>query len=163
MELTLQDIARIAPGLVSRVRQDIRHGRLAAERRRGMAGRPYVITEQTLMQAGYEGYRELVERARQVGLASEAWQDARGKRGEGRFGVLGGWPGEDGWRALWAMLEEERGLVRAVVDALTRELERQHERGERDRQQIQELTYQLGQARQELARWERPGRALDPA
>ncbi|CAB1129267.1 conserved protein of unknown function [Candidatus Hydrogenisulfobacillus filiaventi] len=147
MEYTLSEIAAVDPALAQSLRNDIRAGRIPAERRMGVAGRPYVVPRDVLENAEEEAYRQLAARLASLG--------ATGAR-PGRGGLPGDRRLADGdWLPWVDMVREQHLMLRTVVEALTQELSRQNQRWEEETRDLRELAYKLGQAHQEIARLER--------
>lgn len=147
MEVTLAQLIHLAPELGSTLREDIRAGRLAASRKRGVAGRPYIIRTEDLEACGRPEYRELVDLAQHAPLATPV----RTKR-------LGGVASASPLRSdteLFDIVESQHVMLKDLVAVLTQEMRARYDRLDRQQMQMQELSYKLGQAHQEIARLER--------
>jgi len=154
--VTLTQLMELVPEMAQVVRDDIRTGRLAAERKTGMAGRPYVISSETLAQSDRDGYRQLAKRLEQsVGSKSRIHSRADIGRHE-RWSTDEHRPdGNDGWYPLVKMMESQHQMMREMVELLSQELARRSERIDRQTDEIQQLSFKLGQAHQEVGRLER--------
>lgn len=152
MEVTLSQVMELVPEMAQILREDIRAGRLPAERRTGMAGRPYVISSETLAQSDREIYRQLAKRleqsfgpkARMRGRDADRFSDASARA-----------DGIEAWYPLIKVMESQHEMMRETVGLLSQEMSRRNERIARQTEEIQQLSYKLGQAYQEINRLER--------
>ncbi len=156
MEVTLSQVMELVPELAQTLRDDIRNGRLVAERRTGMAGRPYVISSEVLAQSEREVYRQLAKRLEQFsGAKTRMRPRSEGDRAERWFADEGRSEAPDGWYPLIKVMESQQQMVREMVEMLSQELARRNERMDRQTDEIQQLSFKLGQAHQEVGRLER--------
>ncbi len=152
MEITLNQLIDAAPELAMMLRSDIRHGKLAAMRKTGVAGRPYVIDSEVLAQSEHESYRALAQKILKnpdrlpVRRASQS-------RSESYVGVRGN--GDEVWQPLMKMLESQHGMLQQMINVFLHEMQQSHERYDRQGREMQELSYKLGQAHQKAERLER--------
>jgi len=147
MEVSLTQLIQMAPDMASSLREDVRSGRLPAKRKRGVAGRPYVLRTEDLESSGSLDYRELAEMAMRTPVAVPG----RPKR------MMGGLQASTA-RAdaeLFDIVESQHMMLKDLVQVLTQEMRGRYERMDRQQLQMQELSYKLGQAHQEIARLER--------
>lgn len=156
MEVTLSQVMELVPEMAQILREDIRSGRLPAERRTGMAGRPYVISSDVLAQSDREVYRQLAKRLEQS-LSPRTRLRRRGDLDRSEH-----WMGDeprqeigDSWYPLVKVMESQHQMMREMVELLSQELARRNERMDRQADEIQQLSFKLGQAHQEVARLER--------
>lgn len=148
MEVTLAQLIHMAPELGSSLKEDVRSGRLAAVRKRGVAGRPYVLRTEDLEATGRAEYQELAEMASRAPVASPT----RTKR------ILGAPSSMASMRPdteLFDIVESQHMMLKDLVLVLTQEMRGRYDRLDRQQMQMQELSYKLGQAHQEIARLER--------
>lgn len=151
MEVTLSQVMELVPEMAQILREDIRAGRLPAERRTGMAGRPYVISSETLAQSDREIYRQLAKR-----LEQSFGPRARMRGREDRLAEPNGRSdGIEAWYPLIKVMESQHEMMRETVGLLSQEMGRRNERIARQTEEIQQLSYKLGQAYQEISRLER--------
>jgi hypothetical protein len=147
VEVTLAQLVQMAPELGALLRDDVRHGRLPATRKRGVAGRPYVLRTEDLESAGRPEYRELAEalnRTPEMAMTRTKRSVAAasyGMRSEGS--------------ELFDIVESQHMMLKDLVQVLTEEMRGRYDRIDRQQMQMQELSYKLGQAHQEIARLER--------
>lgn len=147
MEVTLAQLIHMAPELGSALKDDVRAGRLAAARKRGVAGRPYVIRTEDLESSNRPEYHELAEMAMRTPVAAPA----RAKR------IMATQPLAS-MRAdteLFDIVESQHMMLKDLVQVLSQEMRGRFDRLDRQQMQMQELSYKLGQAHQEIARLER--------
>ncbi len=156
VEVTLSELMELVPEMAQVVRDDIRTGRLPAERKTGMAGRPYVISSETLAQSDREGYRQLAKRLEQV-LANKGRSRARVDLNRSERWINGDSRPDvnESWFPLVKMMESQHQMMREMVELLSQELARRNERMDRQADEIQQLSFKLGQAHQEVGRLER--------
>ena len=147
MEVTLTQLLQIAPELGSSLRDDVRSGRLAASRKRGVAGRPYVLRTEDLEASARPEYRELAEMATRAPMAAPV----RAKRMLATAPVMAMRPDTE----LFDIVESQHMMLKDLVQVLTQEMRGRYDRMDRQQMQMQELSYKLGQAHQEIARLER--------
>lgn len=157
MDVTLGQLEQISPELAGPLREEIRAGRLPAVRQSGVAGRPYVVRTEDLAESEQEAFRALAKKA-------ESWSPRGAQHPVGRTGVarireaasanrLEAW--DQTWPPLLQMVESQHMMLRGLVDVLTHEMENRHDRIDRQQREIQELSYKLGQAHQDIGRLER--------
>lgn len=150
VEVTLRQLIEISPELAPVLKEEIHAGRLPAERKPGMAGRPYTISVEALRRSGVQSLQALAEKAEHL-LSLPV-------KGRGKLGFRPG-AGEDGgydwWGVAMRMLESQHLMLREVVDLLSREMARRTQGIEKRDEEIRELSYKLGQAHQEILRLER--------
>jgi hypothetical protein len=150
MNVTLTQIAQVAPDAAGRVREAIREGRLQAERQAGAAGRPYVIRTEDLIKI--DRSLEPIVRQLEAGDVPVAAGRARMRR----LGRLEGTePDGTTLSRLVSLMEAQSAMMRTLMEALSRESERRETRIERMQDELQQLSYKLGQAHQEIGRLER--------
>lgn len=147
MEVTLTQLIQMAPELGSTLKDDVRSGRLKATRKRGVAGRPYVLTTEDLDASGRAEYRELAEMA----VRAPAMATPRIKRMVSQPMVNMGHQGSE----LFDIMESQHMMLKDLVQVLTEEMRNRYDRLDRQQMQMQELSYKLGQAHQQIARLER--------
>lgn len=152
MEVTLGQLIQLAPELASSLREDVRGGVLAARRKMGVAGRPYVLDTDALMASPRSEYRRLAEMAEANPLPQ-----VRRSRKLGRATDVGG---QDSAMIapvlpLVKMMEAQHEMLQELVGVLTQEMRGRRDRLDRQQMEIQELSYKLGQAHQEIGRLER--------
>lgn len=145
MEVTLTQLMRLAPELASLLRDDVRSGRLPATRKRGVAGRPYVLRTEDLLQSSRPEYRELSELAQRTPLSLPT----RSKRSTSPVPMRQEGP------ELFDIVESQHMMLKDLVQVLSQEMRGRFDRLDRQQMQMQELSYKLGQAHQEIARLER--------
>ncbi|MCL8207895.1 MAG: hypothetical protein K6V97_07490 [Actinomycetia bacterium] len=155
MNVTLNQIARIAPEVAGRVREAIRDGRIKAERQQGVAGRPYVIETEALVKL--DRTWEPVVRRLEAGDVPAGPMPSRSRRGRaGADGSDGSWSGDAGHLdRLITLMEAQAAMLRTLMDQVTRDRERKEDRLDRMQEELTQLSYKLGQAHQEIARLER--------
>jgi hypothetical protein len=150
MNVTLTQIAQVAPDVANRIRDAIRTGRLPAERQPGAAGRPYVIRTEDLIKVD----RSLEPVVRQLESGEMVMTGARSRmRRVARMPTPMG--DETVLSRLVALMEAQSGMLRTLMEAIGRESERREGRLERMQEELQQLSYKLGQAHQEIGRLER--------
>ncbi|MBX5467780.1 MAG: hypothetical protein K6U14_09870 [Firmicutes bacterium] len=150
MEVTLRQLIEISPELAPVLREEIHAGRLPAERRPGLAGRPYIIPIEALKKSSLQSLQALGEKAEHLLSLPVA---NRGKSPWRMPGPEEG--GVDWWGVALRMLESQHLMLREVVDLLSREMARRTQGIEKREEEIRELSYKLGQAHQEILRLER--------
>jgi hypothetical protein len=155
MNVTLNQIARIAPEVAGRVREAIRDGRIKAERQQGVAGRPYVIETEALVKL--DRTWEPVVRRLEAGDGPAGPMPSRSRRGRaGADGSDGSWSSDAGHLdRLITLMEAQAAMLRTLMDQVTRDRERKEDRLDRMQEELTQLSYKLGQAHQEIARLER--------
>lgn len=154
MEVALSQLIKLAPELAQTLRDEIRSGRLAAERKTGMAGRPYMVRTEDLAASDMERIRDLSAKVEQMG---EVPMRRRLRRGALEIGdrEMPSWtPGSEVWYPLIKMMESQRVMLEELVQTLTQEMGRRNSRMENHEREVQELSYKLGQAHQEIMRLE---------
>ncbi|MCY0878630.1 MAG: hypothetical protein OWU84_06805 [Firmicutes bacterium] len=147
MEVTLAQLVQMAPELGALLRDDVRQGRLPATRKRGVAGRPYVLRTEDLEASGRPEYRELadsLERSPEMAVT-------RAKRSLAPTPLIMRAEGSE----LFDIVESQHMMLKDLVQVLTEEMRGRYDRIDRQQMQMQELSYKLGQAHQEIARLER--------
>ncbi|NMP23920.1 hypothetical protein [Sulfobacillus harzensis] len=147
MEVTLTQLIQMAPELGSILRDDVRSGRLKAIRKRGVAGRPYVLSTEDLEASGRPEYRELAELAERT----PASMTPRTKRMVSQAMPNMMHQGTE----LFDIMESQHMMLKDLVQVLTEEMRNRYDRLDRQNVQMQELSYKLGQAHQQIARLER--------
>lgn len=147
MEVTLTQLIQMAPELGSTLKDDVRSGRLKASRKRGVAGRPYVLSTEDLESSGRPEYRELAEMAGR----SPAMMTPRAKRLVPQPMV----PAPHQNTELFDIMESQHMMLKDLVQVLTEEMRNRYDRLDRQQMQMQELSYKLGQAHQQISRLER--------
>lgn len=147
MEVTLTQLIQLAPEMASSLRDDVRSGRLPASRKRGVAGRPYVLRTEDLESSGRPEYRELADMAARTPIAAPH----RTKRMMTAAPVMAMRPDTE----LFDIVESQHMMLKDLVQVLTQEMRGRYDRLDRQQMQMQELSYKLGQAHQEIARLER--------
>ncbi len=152
MEITLNQLIDAAPELAMMLRRDIRQGKLAATRKTGVAGRPYVVESDVLAESDQEPYRLL---AQKVLKSPERLQTRHNvlSRSES-FGGLRT-TSEEVWQPLMKMLESQHAMLQQMINVFMHEMQQSQERFERQGRDMQELSYKLGQAHQQVERLER--------
>lgn len=156
MNVTLNQIARIAPEVAGRVREAIREGRIKAERQQGVAGRPYVIETDALVRL--DRAWEPVVRRLEAGDVPSGPVSSRSRRARsaGADGTDGSPFGDAGHLdRLITLMEAQAAMLRTLMDQVTRDRERKEDRLDRMQEELTQLSYKLGQAHQEIARLER--------
>ncbi len=147
MEVTLAQLIHMAPEMASVLKDDIRMGRLSAVRKRGVAGRPYILKTEDLENSGRPEYRELAEMATRAPMATPQ----RTKRMMVPPSIATRRPDTE----LFDIVESQHVMLKDLVQVLTQEMRGRYDRMDRQQMQMQELSYKLGQAHQEIARLER--------
>lgn len=147
MEVTLTQLIHMAPELGSLLREDVRSGRLAATRKRGVAGRPYVLRTEELESFGRPEYRELAEL---VGRSPQVMAP-RARRASVSAPLVAARADTE----LFDIVESQHMMLKDLVQVLTQEMRTRYDRLDRQQMQLQELSYKLGQSHQEIARLER--------
>ena len=151
MNVTLTQIAQVAPEVAGRLREAIREGRLQAERQQGAAGRPYVIRTEDLIKVD----RSLESLTRQLESGTVVPTPGRSRFRRGARTEEAAAMDADTVGRLVALMEAQSGMLRTLMEAVTRESERREGRIERMQDDLQQLSYKLGQAHQEVGRLER--------
>lgn len=149
MNVTLTQIARVAPDVAVRLREAIRENRLQAERMTGVAGRPYALTTEALA-AWDPGLRSLC-----LALEGGAGRDVavRGRRGTPKVSESA--VDADHLGRLVSIMESQSTMLRTLVEAMARDADQREDRLGRMQEELQQLSYKLGQAHQEIGRLER--------
>lgn len=147
MEMTLSQLMQMAPELAAMLKDDVRAGRIPASRKRGVAGRPYVLKTEDLEASGRAEYRELAEMASRSPMVPPT----RSKRLMG----IPSTPMLHQGTELFDIMESQHMMLKELVQVLTQEMRGRYDRLDRQQMQMQELSYKLGQAHQEIARLER--------
>jgi|BEDMetMinimDraft_2_1075160.scaffolds.fasta_scaffold04899_1 hypothetical protein len=155
MNVTLNQIARIAPEVAGRVREAIREGRIKAVRQQGVAGRPYVVETEALVRLDRSW--EAVARRLEAGDVPPGPVASRPRRmrwaGDGAEHTAFGDPGH--LDRLITLMEAQAAMLRTLMDQVARDRERKEDRLDRMQEELTQLSYKLGQAHQEIARLER--------
>lgn len=148
MEVALSQLIQLSPELASTLREEVRSGRLPARRQMGVAGRPYVVELTHLLESDRDDFRELAEIAESSPLPTV--RRTRRPRNEATpESVLAPvWP-------LVKMMEAQHAMLQDLVGVLTHEMRGRRDHLDRHESEIQELSYKLGQAHQEIGRLER--------
>lgn len=149
MEVMLTQLIQMAPEMGATLRDDVRSGRLAASRKRGVAGRPYVVKTEDLEASGRPEYRELAEMAGRTPMMAPA----RSRRTVAGQSLMG--PSRHESTELFDIMESQHMMLKDLVQVMTQEMRARYDRVDRQQMQMQELSYKLGQAHQEIARLER--------
>ncbi len=138
----------MAPEMASALREEVRAGRLPARRQMGVAGRPYVVEVTHLATSERSEFRDLAERAEAAPLPPT--RRSRRNRGDSspELALAPVWP-------LVKMMESQHAMLQDLVGVLTGEMRGRRERMERHENEIQELSYKLGQAHREIGNLER--------
>ncbi|WP_431607698.1 hypothetical protein [Sulfobacillus thermosulfidooxidans] len=148
--MTLSQLIESAPELAVALRTDIRKGRLAAKRQEGVAGRPYVVDTQALMQSDREAFRQLaqdLEAGREVVRSRSA--------NMGRIHHTPAIGNEANWQPFMKIMESQQNMMSQLLEVLTDEMRHRQERVDRQAREMQELSYKLGQSHQQIERLER--------
>ena len=161
MDVTLGEIERISPEAAARVRDAIRQGQLRADRKTGVAGRPYLVRTEDVLQ--WDGALEPIVRRLASDGAADDGGDARARQMSGRRLSRGGlgarpWPEGDGretWGRLLALMEAQAVMMRTLVDGMSRANGHREDRLDKMQDELQQMSYKLGQAHQEIGRLER--------
>ena len=162
MDVTLGEIERISPEAALRVRDAIRQGQLPADRKTGVAGRPYLVRSEDVLQwdgalepimrrvvaeggAPVDGAAAPVRRMSgrrmpREGLQSRSWSEGDGRETMGR---------------LLALMEAQAVMMRTLVDGMSRANGHREDRLDKMQDELQQMSYKLGQAHQEIGRLER--------
>ncbi len=148
MEVTLTQLIQMAPDMAASLRDDVRSGRIPATRKRGVAGRPYVLKTEDLEASGRTEYRELAEVASRTPMGAPT----RIKRMMPSSTIM---PMRHEGSELFDIMESQHMMLKDLVQVLTQEMRGRYDRLDRQQMQMQELSYKLGQAHQEIARLER--------
>lgn len=154
MNVTLTQVAQVAPDAAVRIREAIRDRRIQAERQTGVAGRPYMIRTEDLIKIDHS-WASLV---RQLESAEPTAMTDGGRPRERRVMTrMAESPGEDSALVgrMLLMMEGQAAMMRSLVDAVMRDAHRREDRVERMQQELEQLSYKLGQAHQEIGRLER--------
>ncbi len=170
MDVTLGEIERISPEVAVRIREAIRQGVLPADRKTGVAGRPYLVKTDDVLawDGGLEPIMRRVE-ADEAGRSAPAGGDMAGPRMNGRARRLGardvralrGWLEPDGPEGretvgrLLALMESQAAMMRTLVDGMNRANGHREDRLDKMQDDLQQMSYKLGQAHQEIGRLER--------
>ncbi len=153
MEVTLSQVMDLVPEMAQMLREDIRSGRLPAERKKGMAGRPYVIAAEVLAQSDRELYRQLAKRLEQS--LSPGVRSRRRTESERWTGIDLRSESSEAWYPLIRVLESQHQMMREMVELLSQEMAKRNDRLDHQSDEIQQLSFKLGQAHQEVGRLER--------
>lgn len=148
MEVLLTQLIQMAPEMAASLREDVRTGRIPATRKRGVAGRPYVLKTEDLEASDRTDYRELAEVANRTPMSTPM----RTKRMMPASILM---PMHHQGTELFDIMESQHMMLKDLVQVLTQEMRGRYDRLERQQMQMQELSYKLGQAHQEIARLER--------
>ncbi len=149
MEVMLTQLIQMAPEIGATLRDDVRSGRLPASRKRGVAGRPYVVQTEDLEASGRPEYRELAEMAGRAPIMAPV----RSRRVMSGQPLMGTTRHEN--TELFDIMESQHMMLKDLVQVMTQEMRARYDRLDRQHMQMQELSYKLGQAHQEIARLER--------
>lgn len=170
MDVTLGDIERVSAEAAVRVREAIRQGALPADRKAGVAGRPYLVrTEDVVAWDG--GLEPIMRRVAEdeAGRDAASGGEGPGRRMSGRARRLGaregrpvrGWMEPDGPEGretvgrLLALMESQAAMMRTLVDGMNRANGHREDRLDKMQDELQQMSYKLGQAHQEIGRLER--------
>ncbi len=165
MDVTLGEIERISPEAATRVRDAIRQGQLAADRKTGVAGRPYLVRTEDVLK--WDGALEPIMRRVGAdgadGVLGPDGGDARVRRRSGRRMPREGlgaraWSEGDGRETmgrLLALMEAQAAMMRTLVDGMNRANGHREDRLDKMQDELQQMSYKLGQAHQEIGRLER--------
>lgn len=154
MEVTLGQLIQIAPELASTLRDDIRSGYLPAARKKGVAGRPYLVTTEDLLASDREDYQELAHKAENWSYRNDG-KTPSFSRTKTPTGATQTAAVDVSWAPVLKIMESQHTMLQGLVEAITQELHDRHERIDRQQRDIQELSYKLGLAHQQLTRMER--------
>lgn len=154
MEVALSQLIKLVPDLAPTLREEIRSGRLSAERKTGMAGRPYMIQTEEMASSEIERIRDLAEKVEQMGEVPVRRRQRRTMVEEAARELPGLIPGSEMWFPLIKMMESQRVMLEDLVESLTQEMGRRNSRMDNHEREVQELSYKLGQAHQEIVRLE---------
>jgi len=174
MDVTLGDIERVSPEAANRVRDAIRRGLLPADRQSGVAGRPYLVRTDDLTNWD-AGLEEVVARlmseeerppapmARPVdGTGAAAARRPAARRWQGSAPALVG--GARGYAddaaadyvgRMVSLMEAQAAMMRTLVDGLNRANSQREDRLDKMQEELQQMSYKLGQAHHEIGRLER--------
>ncbi|OLZ09980.1 hypothetical protein [Sulfobacillus thermosulfidooxidans] len=150
MEVTLSQLIESAPELAVALRTDIRKGKLAAKRQEGVAGRPYVVDTQALMQSDREAFRQL---AQDLEAGREVVRSRNSNTGRIHHTPTIG--NEANWQPFMKIMESQQSMMSQLLEVLTDEMRHRQERVDRQAREMQELSYKLGQSHQQIERLER--------
>jgi uncharacterized coiled-coil protein SlyX len=149
MNVTLTQVAQVAPDAAQKIRDAIRSGRLPAERRAGAAGRPYVFRTEDLVKVDREF--EPVVRQLESGEAPALPPRGRTPRPDRSAGGVD----PEMVERLVSLMETQSAMMRTLMDTVARQAAQREMRLERMQEDLQQLSYKLGQAHQEIGRLER--------
>lgn len=162
MDVTLGEIERVSPEAAARVRDAIRQGLVSADRKTGVAGRPYLVRTEDVLK--WDGALEpIMRRVAAEGTVPTDGGDGRGRRMAGRRvsrDGLGARLGSDGegretMGRLLALMEAQAAMMRTLVDGMNRANGQREDRIDKMQDELQQMSYKLGQAHQEIGRLER--------
>jgi predicted RNase H-like nuclease (RuvC/YqgF family) len=148
MNVTLTQIARVSPEVAARLRDAIRENHIRAERRTGVAGRPYTLTTEALMEWD-PALRPIVQQL-ENGNGLERMPKAR-RMSRPLSEVVD----DDQMGRLVTIMESQSAMLRTLVESMARESDQREHRLTRMQEELQQLHYKLGQAHQEIGRLER--------
>jgi hypothetical protein len=169
MDVTLSDIERTSPEVAARVRDAIRQGQLKAARKPGVAGRPYLVRTDDVVawDAGLEPVMRRVmtdveeapadDRPRSMPVRPARLRAGRRMDAGPHPSPLMG-SGADRMMSLdrmLAVMEAQAGMMRTLVDGMQRASALREERLDKMQDELQQMSYKLGQAHQEIGRLER--------
>lgn len=162
MDVTLGEIERISPEAALRVRDAIRQGQLPADRKTGVAGRPYLVRTEDVLK--WDGALEpIMRRVAADGAVPADGGDRRVRRMSGRRTPrealeARAWSEGDGREVmgrLLALMEAQAVMMRTLVDGMNRANGHREDRLDKMQDELQQMSYKLGQAHQEIGRLER--------
>jgi uncharacterized coiled-coil protein SlyX len=174
MDVTLGDIERVSPEAANRVRDAIRHGLLPADRQPGVAGRPYLVSTDDLtnwdaglgqvvahlMNEDERPAEPMVPSVDRTGAPSDRrraprrWQGATPPVAAGRRGYADDVAADYVGRMV-SLMEAQAAMMRTLVDGLNRANSEREDRLDKMQEELQQMSYKLGQAHQEIGRLER--------
>jgi uncharacterized coiled-coil protein SlyX len=150
LEVTLSQLIESAPELAVVLRSDIRKGRLPAKRQEGVAGRPYVVDMQDLLESDREAFRLL---AQDFEAGREVVRPRRSP--SSRLPSSSSGPNDTNWQPFMKIMESQQAMMKQLLEVLTDEMRHRQERVDRQAREMQELSYKLGQSHQQIERLER--------
>jgi len=148
MNVTLTQIARLSPEVAARLREAIRENHIKAERRTGVAGRPYTVTTEALV-AWDPSLGPIVQQL-ENGVAFERLPKPRRT-----MRTIAEAADDDQMARLVTIMESQSSMLRTLVESMARESDQREHRLTRMQEELQQLHYKLGQAHQEIGRLER--------
>lgn len=149
MNVTLTQIARVSPEVAARLRDAIRESQIKAERRTGVAGRPYTLTTEALLEWD-PSLKPIVQQLENGGGLDRLSRPRRLSRTLGGSGA-----DDDQMGRLVTIMESQSSMLRTLVESMARDSDQREHRLNRVQEELQQLHYKLGQAHQEIGRLER--------